>query len=431
LSNEPKKGVNKFSLTDSFAAETTLAGEYRDTKLPGFKLKVTAAGNKIWLVENSLRGSSKSAITLTIGRHPVVNSKDARKTASHLLDLLRQGIDPRLQEKKRNKQQSEEWASEQQLQELSLHHVLNDYLSRKNLKPSTVENYSIVANAYLSDWMQRPLSEITKTDVEKRFKEITERKIGKGKGGPGAANNTMRVFRAVIKFAQDMYEKPDGSPVIMQNPVKRLNQLKSWNRLKRRQTMLSDMDLPLWYQALGTLEDKAMADYFFFVLMTGLRKNEAAQLKWDDVHVKRGYFEVVDAKNKLEFALPITRVLSEVFERRKKVRKVDNPYVFAATGKNGYFDLREKHFNLIADKTKTPFSLHDLRRTYLTQGFLSGHDLEMLKKLANHKNTDSDDVTKGYLIVQVADIKEPMTIVQDRLLELMNRKTKRSIDVAS
>jgi hypothetical protein len=55
----------------------------------------------------------------------------------------------------------------------------------------------------------------------------------------------------------------------------------------------------------------------------------------------------------------------------------------------------------------------------------------MLKKLANHKNTDSDDVTKGYLIVQVADIKEPMTIVQDRLLELMNRKTKRSIDVAS
>jgi len=89
--------------------------------------------------------------------------------------------------------------------------------------------------------------------------------------------------------------------------------------------------------------------------------------------------------------------------------------------------LREVHFKLISDQTNVPFGLHDLRRTYLTQGFLMGHDLEMLKKLANHKSNDSDDVTKGYLIVKVSDMKEPMENVGDRLWEMMTPKTKRKI----
>lgn len=414
-------------LTEDFAKDTTAVGEWGDSKLPGFRFKVTPAGKKVWFVENLLHGTRKT-ITLTIGRWPAVNHKEARRQAHELLSQLRQGTDPRLEQKRQQKIQDAEWAAEKRVQQLTLSAVLADYLSRKNLKPGSVDNYRIVANAYLADWMSRSLIEISKDDVETRFKQITNCEIRSGKGGPGAANNTMRVLRALFTFAQEMYEMPDGTPVVLYNPVKRLNQLNSWNKLKRRQTMLSEMDLPLWYQALCRLEDKAMADYFLFVLLTGLRKNEAAHLKWDDVHTKRGYFEIMDTKNKLEFALPITDRLKEIFDRRTKDRKdKTNPYVFAAEGKTGRFDLRDAHFKLISDQTKVPFGLHDLRRTYLTQGFLMGHDLEMLKKLANHKSNDSEDVTKGYLIVKVNDMKEPMEKVGDRLWEMMTRKTKRKI----
>ncbi|MBY0357967.1 MAG: integrase family protein [Candidatus Obscuribacterales bacterium] len=415
-------------LTDHFAENTTAVGEWRDKKLPGFRFKVTAAGNKVWFVENLLAGTRKS-VTLTIGRWPAVKVDEARLKAIRLLSELRQGIDPRLEQKRRQKIQEAEWAAEKQVQKLTLSSVLTDYLNRKNLKEGTIDNYRSVANAYLSDWMNRLLTGITKDDVESRFNQITNREIGSaGKGGPGAANNTMRVLRALFTFAQEMYEMPDGTPVVLYNPVKRLNQLNSWNKLKRRQTMLSEIDLPLWYQALCNLEDKAMADYFLFVLLTGLRKNEAARLKWDDVHTKRGYFEILNTKNKLEFALPITDRLKEILDRRAKARKDKaNPYVFAADGKTGRFDLRGTHFKLISDQTKVPFGLHDLRRTYLTQGFLMGQDLEMLKKLANHKSNDSEDVTKGYLIVKVNDMKEPMEKVGDRLWDMMTRKTKRKI----
>jgi integrase len=236
---------------------------------------------------NLLHGTRKS-ITLTLGRYPAVQAKDARKEATRLLALLRQGVDPRLEQKKQQKAQATEWETYQQLENHTLESVLSDYLDRKSLKRGTIDNYRIVANAYLSDWMKRPLGEISKNEIEERFRQITRRQICGGKGGPGAANNTMRVLRALFTFAQDMYELPDGSQVVSQNPVRRLNQLDSWNKLIRRQTVLTVEDLPKWYEALNQLEDKVMADYFLFVLLTGLRKNEAALLKWEDVHDSEG-----------------------------------------------------------------------------------------------------------------------------------------------
>jgi integrase len=224
-----------------------------------------------------------------------------------------------------------------------------------------------------------------------------------------------------------MYEFPDGSPVVSQNPVRRLNQLDSWNKLKRRQTVLSQTDLPNWYSAINKLEDKVMADYFLFVLLTGLRKNEAAHLKWQDVHSDHGYIEIMNPKNKREFALPLTLRLQEILKRRQDQKiEADNPYVFPGVGKTGRLDLRGHHFNLVTSVCGVEFGLHDLRRTYLTQGFLMGHDLETLKKLANHKTSNSDDVTKGYLIVNVQDMLVPMEKVGERLWNLMKESASAS-----
>jgi integrase len=426
MPNSSDSGTKLVPLTDSFAKNTTAVGEWRDSKLAGFWFKVTPAGNKVWFVENLLHGTRKS-ITLTLGRFPAVKADEARKDAIKLLAQLRQGIDPRLEQKKQQKAQQTEWAVHHQLEKHTVESVLADYLGRKSLKLGTIENYRIVANAYLSDWMRRPISEITKDEIEERFRKITRKEIADGKGGPGAANNTMRVLRALFSFAHDMYELPDGSPVISQNPVRRLNQLDSWNKLKRRQTVLSQEDLPKWYAAVNKLEDKVMADYFLFVLLTGLRKNEAAHLKWRDVHDSEGYFEIMNTKNKREFALPLTGRLKEILERRQD-HVVDNanPYVFAGHGTTGVLDLRGHHFGLVTVECGVEFGLHDLRRTYLTQGYLMGHDLETLKKLANHKISGSDDVTKGYLIVSVQDMRVPMEKVGDLLWEFMTKQSTKS-----
>jgi integrase len=74
------------------------------------------------------------------------------------------------------------------------------------------------------------------------------------------------------------------------------------------------------------------------------------------------------------------------------------------------------------------FTPHDLRRTYLTQGYLLGHDMKQLKRLANHKIKNLRDVTEGYLVVQVHDMREPMEKVSSRLWELMTSPVETYLD---
>jgi integrase len=416
-------------LTDAFANDISIPGEWRDSKLPGFKLKVTPIGTKVWFVENLLKGTRKS-LTITIGKHPAVNAKDARLQAGQLLDKLRRGIDPRLEQKRQMKQQEQEWEIDTQVQKLTFKFVLEDYLTRKTLKPNSILNYRYVTRGYLSDWMDRHLSDITKDDVEIRFADITNKKIGRrGKGGRGAANNTMRVVRALYKFANVVYEHSDGSKMITVNPVSRLSELGKWHKLKRRHTIVAKEDLPVWYQIWGQLENRVLADYLMFLLFTGLRKEEAARLKWSDVHGRQRYFEITDTKNKVDFALPITSRIREIFDRRVSGRTdSNNPYVFPNTPKGIQIDVREEHLEAFVKVGQIRFTLHDLRRTYLTQGYLLGYDFETLKRLANHKIKDLHDVTEGYLVVKVHDMREPMEKVADRLFDIMTSPVETFLD---
>jgi hypothetical protein len=72
---------------------------------------------------------------------------------------------------------------------------LDGYLdARKGLRKRSAEEYRRVER-HLAAWLDRPLREITPDMVETKHAEI-----GKGPG-PAAANNAMRVLRAVWNFA--------------------------------------------------------------------------------------------------------------------------------------------------------------------------------------------------------------------------------------
>ncbi len=208
--------------------------------------------------------------------------------------------------------------------------------------------------------MDRHLSDITKDDVEARFADISNKKIGRrGKGGLGAANNTMRVVRALYKFANIVYEYSDGSKMITVNPVSRLSELGKWHKLKRRHTIVAKEDMPVWYQIWCNLENKVLADYLMFLLFTGLRKEEAARLKWCDVHGRQRYFEITDTKNKIDFALPITNRIRVIFDRRVLNRTDSNNLPNEARGIQ--IDVREEHLESFVKIGQIRFTLHDLR----------------------------------------------------------------------
>ncbi|HEY9678897.1 MAG TPA: tyrosine-type recombinase/integrase [Drouetiella sp.] len=418
--SQRQKQNNLASLTDFFAGETMTAGKWRDTKLPGFKLKITSGGKKVWIAENMISGT-RTSITYTLGKYPELNAKDARQRASFVLDRMRQGYDPRLDKRELINNQESSRRIAQELEKLTLQFVLDDYLARKRLGPCTISNYKCVVSAYLSDWKSRNLLDIAKDDIEKRFHQISSKRIGRKRlGGIGAANNAMRVVRALYNFANLVYEN-DNKKLITFNPVDRLTELNLWHELKPRRGRIADEDLCVWYQIWCKLDSRVLADYLMFIMLTGLRKEEAARLKWENVYGRQRRFEVLNTKNPVDHVLPITSRLREIFDRRALYRSdLTNPYVFQNLfGIKQELDVRDTDLEIFKSEGQVKFTLHDLRRTYLSKGLKSGYDLSMLKRLANHKSKKAHDVTEGYLIVDPMDLLEPMEKVGDKLWELM------------
>lgn len=63
------------------------------------------------------------------------------------------------------------------------------------------------------------------------------------------------------------------------------------------------------------------------------------------------------------------------------------------------------------------FTVHDLRRTFITIAESLDIPAYALKRLMNHKM--SNDVTAGYIIVVVERLRKPMQLITDYILKCM------------
>ena len=337
-------------------------GKWKCTEVRGFGVKVTAAGKKIYIVENNVRGNP-AKVTVTIGPHGVWMTDQARDEAKRILALMAQGINPNEKKKiaKAEKKRAEEIEqARQKTRDITLKKVLGDYMESRgdSLKESTRYIYRCVVSSSLSDWMELPIQDITRELVEKRHREITQ------SGKKGAANHTMRILRALCTYAMTTYKDHDGQRLLAENPVKRLSEVKAWNKLDRRQGVIKTHELSKWYQAVQKLDHQVVRDLLVFLLFTGLRRNEAASLKWSDVDFDAETIFVRDPKNRQPHMLPMTQPLRCILKSRSS--NPSNELVFPSTRTKGVIKDLRTDLDKIAEEAKIEFVIHDLRRTFIT-----------------------------------------------------------------
>lgn len=369
---------------------------YRDDQLLGFGLRVTSGGAKSYFIEKRINGRNKR---ITIGRHGQITPEQARKHAQKLLGEIVTGRDP-LAEKRAKAARS-----------ATLKQAYEEYLStRKNLKLNTLHDYKRCVEGALGDWLDKPLTEITKDMVEQRHRKL-------GKSSPARANNTMRVLRALFNFAKDRYEDAQGDPIIVINPVDRLSKNRAWYKVKRRQTLLSPSQLKPWFEATMNLNQETTRDYLHFLLFTGLRRSEAMQLTWENVDFKEGSFVIPDTKNREPHHLPMSTFLRELLERRHL--QAEKIWVFPSPVSNGPLKEPRTAIDRVIAQTGITFQLHDLRRTFITIAEALDIPAYALKRLLNHKY--SNDVTAGYIVPSIQRIREPMQQITDFMLEQIEK----------
>ncbi len=372
----------------------------RDAELRGFALRITPSGTKTFVLEKRIEGRNRR---MRIGRFGEITVAQARTRAQQLLGQIAFGEDPMRQRQK------------ERARSLVLNQAYADYCAaRHSLAPKTRMDYDRAIYVVLKDWGDRPLSSINRAMISKRHRELAESR------GEQGANNYMRVLRAVFSFAMDNYEDGDGQPVFTHNPVLVLTRTRSWYRMERRRGVIKVHELPTWYRAVESLRENehvdslgdTVADFLLFLLFTGLRRSEAASLKWQDVDLQGEIFTIRQTKSHRPHTLPCSPFVHDLFVKRLGCQK--NEYVFCGKSKSGKLVEPKRQIKHVVETSGIPFSSHDLRRTFITVAEAINLSLYTIKRLANHST--GGDVTAGYIISDTERLRGPMCQIERYLL---------------
>jgi len=419
----------KLKIGDAFCATVSEDGIHTDPEMKGFCLRVRGE-SKVFIARAKLRGT-RTTVLVTIGSYLKFTASDARRLARGHLNDLANGINPNQKRKDAAAKIETEQAEaneESKVGEITLSKVFADYLSSRKLKDNTAYVYKCTLKSTLPDWLDMPLVDIKKDMVERRHKAISD------KGHKGHADHAMRILRALFTYAKITYEYANGDPIITSNPVTRLSQARIWNKSTRRQSVIKSHELSAWCKAVMGLGNPTVRDYLLLLLFTGLRKNEAAELLWQNIDLKGATLLIPDPKNREPHTLPLTDYLLNMLKSRWDGR--ENEYVFPGQGeKYRYIRDVRYHMDLVTESSGVKFMLHDLRRTFLTIADAQDLSAYAIKRLANHKM--AADVTAGYIVSDVERLRDPMNriykYVEDKVgknvLDLSDNKKPKVIKV--
>ena len=238
------------SVTDKAKAPESGQAFIRDTVIPGFSLRITSSGSKAFILEKRIQGKVRR---MTLGKYGAITCEEARKLAKSESGKIAMGQNP-IAERQQEK-----------ISSMTLKDAYDDYIQdRAELKPRTLHKYNGVINTCFSDWLNKPITSITKAMVLTKHKKLSTKKKRNKEGeiigthGQCFANQAMRLLRAIFNFAQAKYDDLHGTSLIPENPVLILTRLKAWNKVERRQSVLKVHELPHWYQSVQRLYDDEM-----------------------------------------------------------------------------------------------------------------------------------------------------------------------------
>jgi integrase len=378
----------KLTKTTVEALPLTQKGQvvYFDTLLPGFGVYVGMTGRSYF----AQRQIGRKTCRVTIGAHGVFTTEQARAEARNLLLRMAKGENPN---------QAKRAAL---TRDLTLTQMSELYLeARRNLRPFTQETYRRIFNSHLKAWAAMPLAEITPTMVLSHHARLG------GTVGKPTANGVMRVLRAIYNFGMVMDDR------LLRNPVLHLTRTRAWYREKRLQTVIALHQLPAWLKAVQGLDNPDARDFLLLTLFTGMRRSEGMALRWSNVDLISRTLTVPITKNHEPLMLPLPSILWELLTRRKSARR-NSDWVFPGMGKSGHLEEPKKAIAKVREASGVSFTLHDLRRTFITVA--EGLDISSytLKRLLNHK--DKRDVTAGYIVLNVERLRAPMQRIADHIL---------------
>jgi integrase len=356
-------------------------GFIRDDRVVGFALRTTPSGFKSFVVEARVQGRVRRFTLSPADRATVA---EARAKARAILAGMSEGRDPAVA-KRAKRERSRTLAA-----------MLDEYIEARQVKPTTAEKYRAVLRRACSDWLDKPIAEITPAMTRLRYEEIAKRSVSE-------ANNAMRTLRAVSRRAMVVLpDRADGAPAMKAIPTASLQG--AWRTLERRTNVLEPYELGPWLRGVENLQSDHSRRALITLLLTGLRTQEALKLDWRDVDEDQRRVTVAESKTGgfVKFIGP--RLAGMLAEHR------------TGRGRGALFpvnDLRAALEQVVKAGGKAIIP-HDLRRTFASFAERTGAPMTTLKVLMNHSTRG--DVTMGYVRPGEADLLHWAAVIESAIL---------------
>jgi integrase len=356
--------------------------DYFDTQIPGFLLEVRSSGKATYY--QRYRDKYARMKQSRIGPADAISLEEARHKARQIRTATVMGFDPNAEVLKYREMPT----FKEFVESRYLPHV-------KVYKRSWHRDEQMIANHLLPVWGQAKLSEIAREDIQQFLSDL----LAAGYK-PGSVNR----FMSLVKYIFNLAEKWE---VIDKSPSRGVSKVADNNRKER---FLTKEEIERLLAALKQSKSLVLPDLIEFLLLTGARKSEASNARWENVNLETGIWTVPVSKSGKPRYIPLSRAAVQVLARRKTN---GSEYVFPnpKTGKP-LSHLYESWHRIRTMAGLQDVRIHDIRHHVASLLVNHGRSLYEVQKLLGHADIST---TQRYAHLSQGTLKDAIEIVASGL----------------
>ena len=327
------------------------------------------------------------------GRHGVITAEEARRRAALIISRIKAGEDP-IPEPMAVK------LAEGPTVGALAERYLEEHVAVR-CKPKTESMYRLIVVKYIVPVLgKRPTLAVG-------HKEVTELHHALS-GKPIMANQVINTLSRIYNAAEDRGQIPET-----RNPCR----LVVKNRERKRERFLTDEE----FRRLGDVLDEAetckgvsvhAVAAMRLVLLTGCRKGEILNLRWDQVDLEAGELRLPETKTgprTITLSAEAATVLSRIS------RLPDNRFVIPGKIKGKPMRNLNDPWEVICQRAGLEdMRLHDCRHSYASRALALGESLPMIGRLLGHTQVET---TARYAHLAQDTVRDSAVRVADSIAE--------------
>jgi integrase len=341
---------------------------YWDAALPGFGVKVTPKGRKVFIVLYRTGGAGSKLRKYTIGPYGRVTPHQARAAAQKVFTARLEGRDPAAEKRERKRR----------LVADRLEDLLETFVEQRlSQNRSGAEIARLLRREMGKAWAGRSIHAIAKRDVVEVVSAIEQR------GAPVAANKALKSIKMFLRWCVGRaildLSPAEGVPM----PTKEV----------ARDRVLSDEELAKIILTAREIDDR-YGGLVELLALTGQRREEVARLAWEELDLSRRVWTIPKqrTKNAKSHVVHLSDEAMAVLERRQK----HGPHVFAFPGGKPFQEFSFAKGKLDELSGVSGWRLHDLRRTCVSGMARLGVAPHVADKTLNHQSGTISGVAAVY-----------------------------------